>query len=323
MKCVVTGAGGFIGSHMTDLLLSQGHEVVGVDNFSTGQREFLEAAGKSPRFRLYEVDLFSAEKVLDIFLREKPESVFHFASNADIRFGLNHPRIDLEQGTLVTHHVLEASRQSGVKKFVFTSTAAVYGEPTVFPTPENCPFPVQTSLYAANKLASEGLVQAYAVGYGIQSVIFRLVSFVGDRYPHGHVFDFVNQLQKHPEYLKVLGDGTQRKSYLHVRDGVRAISHVFENMKTPVDVFNIGPDEYIRLNESIGFICEAMKLRPELRYTGGERGWIGDSPFVFLNCEKLKKTGWRSQFSTRQAIEATVGYLRENPWLLARRKVEA
>ncbi|PWU10939.1 MAG: nucleoside-diphosphate sugar epimerase, partial [Terriglobia bacterium] len=205
MKAFVTGASGFIGSHLVDRLLSDGHSVTGFDNFSTGFREFLEGACRCPQFRLIEGD------VLDYSALERAmagaDGVFHLAANADVRFGPDHPRRDLEQNTIATSHVLEAMRANSVSQIVFASTGSVYGEPEIFPTPETAPFPIQTSLYAASKLAAEGLIAAYSAAYGFRCWIFRFVSILGERYTHGHVFDFYKQLRAHPDRLDVLGDG--------------------------------------------------------------------------------------------------------------------
>ncbi|MGC2058510.1 MAG: NAD-dependent epimerase/dehydratase family protein, partial [Candidatus Sulfotelmatobacter sp.] len=192
MQVLVTGAAGFIGSNMVDRLLSAGHSVVGFDNFSTGQRRFLEIAATHPKFTLHEADLLDRDKLS--WAMKGAQLVIHFAANADVRFGTDHPRKDLDQNTIATWNVLEAMREQGCKRIVFSSTGSVYGEPDIFPTPETCTFPIQTSLYGASKLAAEGLIQAYCEGFGMQGYIFRFVSILGERYSHGHVFDFYHQL---------------------------------------------------------------------------------------------------------------------------------
>src|ERR1700685_2624900 len=196
LRVLVTGAAGFIGSNMVDRLLSDGHNVAGFDNLSTGQRRFLETALQHPHFTFHQADLLD-RKSLELAM-EGIELVVHFAANADVRFGTEHPRKDLDQNTIATWNVLEAMREQGCKRIVFSSTGSVYGEPEIFPTPETCPFPLQTSLYDASKLAAEGLIQAYSEGFGMQGYIFRFVSILGERYSHGHVFDFYQQLAEHP-----------------------------------------------------------------------------------------------------------------------------
>jgi len=246
--------------------------------------------------------------------------VFHLAANADVRFGTECPDRDLQQNTIATFNVLEAMRAGGVKRVVFSSTGSVYGEPAVFPTPEDAPFPVQTSLYGASKLAGESLIQAYCEGFGFQGFIFRFVSILGERYSHGHVFDFYQQLREHPAELHVLGNGLQRKSYLYVGDCLDAIFCALERAEARVNIFNLGTDEYCQVNDSIGWITSELDLTPALSYAGGERGWIGDSPFIFLDCAKIRGFGWRPTLSIREGIIRTLDYLRTNPWLLQDRQ---
>jgi len=317
MKYFVTGGAGFIGSNLVDRLLQLGHEVVAYDNLSTGCRRFLEMAEQSPRFRLVEGDTQDTA-ALGAAMRGA-EIVFHLAANADVRFGTEHPRRDLEQNTIATFNVLEAMRANGVKRIAFSSTGSVYGEPEVFPTPENAPFPVQTSLYAASKLAGEGLLAAYSAGFGFQAYIFRFVSILGERYSHGHVFDFYKQLLAHPDALRVLGDGKQRKSYLYVQDCIDAILLALDKAQAPVNLFNLGTAEFCEVNNSIGWICGHLQLKPQLNYTGGTRGWIGDSPFIFLDCQKMRTLGWQPKLRIQDGIVRTVDYLRANPWLLESR----
>jgi UDP-glucose 4-epimerase len=317
VKAFVTGAAGFIGSTLVDRLLSEGHEVTGFDNFSTGFREFLAGAMGHPRFRLVEADLLDLEAVKGAI--GDAEFVFHLAANADVRFGPDHPRRDLEQNTIVTWNVLEAMRSSGARRIAFSSTGSVYGEPDVFPTPETAPFPVQTSLYGASKVAAEGMIAAYAAAFGFQAYLFRFVSILGERYTHGHVFDFYRQLLAHPERLDVLGNGLQRKSYLYVQDCVSAILTAAERADAPVNVFNLGTDEYCQVNDSIGWITKALGLDPELRYAGGERGWIGDSPFIFLDCSRMRSLGWRPALTIEQGIIRTLEFLRANAWVIEKR----
>jgi UDP-glucose 4-epimerase len=317
LKILVTGAAGFIGSNLVDRLLGEGHEVTGFDDFSTGQAEFLEASLRSTRFHLERGDLLDTEALVRAM--EGAELVLHLAANADVRFGAQHPRKDLEQNTVGTANVLEAMRARGVKRVAFSSTGSVYGEPAVFPTPEDAPFPVQTSLYGASKLAAEALIEAYCEGFGMQAYIFRFVSILGERYTHGHVLDFYRQLLAHPEHLSVLGDGKQRKSYLYVGDCVEAMVLATERARARLNIFNLGTDEYCYVDDSIGWICEHLGFSPRLHYAGGERGWVGDSPFIFLDCSRIRELGWRPKLSIREAVLRTVKYLQANRWVLERR----
>jgi len=314
MNILVTGAAGFIGSNLVDYLLGLGHHVTGVDNLSTGKLEFLRQTKCNTCFRLVRADLLLDENWQQHF--ESQDLVVHLAANADVRFGPNHPAKDLEQNTIVTQRVLEAARLHGVRRIAFSSTGSVYGEATVIPTPEDAPFPIQTSLYGASKLAAEGLIGAYSEAFGMQAFIFRFVSILGERYTHGHVFDFYQQLRRHPNQLRVLGDGTARKSYLYVKDCVRAIMMAVEKSSERVNIYNLGAKEYCRVDDSIGWINETLGLSPRREYSGGDRGWVGDNPFIFLETSRIRALGWQPELSIREGIIKTVEYLRENPWLM-------
>jgi UDP-glucose 4-epimerase len=317
-KVFITGAAGFIGSNLVDRLLADGKAIVGWDNFSTGQQKFLAGALRNPGFKLVtgdNLDLPALTKAM-----EGCDTVFHLAANADVRFGLEHPARDLQQNTVATFHVLEAMRANGIRRIAFSSTGSVYGEAEIIPTPEDAPFPVQTSLYAASKVAGEGMISSYCEGFKFEGYIFRFVSILGERYTHGHVFDFYKQLIEHPDRLKVLGDGTQRKSYLYVQDCVSAILHVMElgtakKARHGVEIYNLGTDEYVQVNDSIGFICRALDLKPKLEYTGGSRGWVGDNPFIFLSTQKIRGTGWKTSLTIEQGIGRTLQWLQQNHWV--------
>jgi UDP-glucose 4-epimerase len=308
LRYLVTGCAGFIGSTLTDRLLAEGHEVVGYDNFSTGQEGFLAQARESRHFRLVRGDVLNPQ-ILGEAMRGA-EFVFHLAANADVRFGTAHPAKDLEQNTIATHNVLETMRQHGVRRMAFSSTGSVYGESPVIPTPEDAPFPIQTSLYAASKLAGEGLIAAYCTGFGFQSYIFRLVSILGERYTHGHVADFYRQLRAHPDTLTVLGDGRQRKSYLYVRDCVDAMLIATGRSGDSVNIFNVGHDAYCQVNDSIGWICTALGVTPKVEYLGGDRGWAGDNPIIFLDTRRIRALGWRPTLSIQEGVIKTLQYLR-------------
>jgi UDP-glucose 4-epimerase len=314
LKALVTGAAGFIGSNLVDRLLQLGHQVVGFDNFSTGRELFLETASQSSAFQLVRGDLMNTQAITSAM--QGIDLVFHLAANADVRFGTNQPTRDLQQNTICTSNVLEAMRLAGTRRIVFSSTGSVYGEPEVFPTPENAPFPIQTSLYAASKLACEGLIAAYCEGFGFTAHIFRFVSILGERYTHGHIYDFYNQLLKDPERLRVLGNGLQRKSYLYVQDCLDAILMALEKAQGKVNIFNLGTDEYCCVNDSIGWIVNRLGLNPKLEYTGGERGWVGDSPFIFLDCSRMRALGWKPRFSIKDGVTRTVEFLEKFPNLV-------
>ena len=242
--------------------------------------------------------------------------VFHLAANADVRFGTAQPRKDLDQNAIATWNVLEAMRRTGVRRIGFASTGSIYGEPEVFPTPETAPFPIQTSLYGASKLAAEGFIQAYCEGFGMESYIFRFVSLLGERYSHGHIIDFYRQLKEHPDRLRVLGNGKQRKSYLYVQDCIDAMIRAIGAAGGQVNIYNLGLDEFCEVNDSIQWICEALNMDPRREYTGGDRGWVGDSPFIFLDCRRIRSLGWVPRLSIRDAVVRTVEFIKNNEWIL-------
>ena len=317
MKAFVSGGAGFIGSNLVDRLLDVGHEVTVYDNLSTGLLQFLEYAKDYDRFRLVEGELLDEDTLSEAIAGH--EFVFHLAANADVRFGTEHPRRDLEQNTIVTNNVLEAMRKNGISKIAFASTGSVYGDATVIPTPENAPFPIQTSLYAASKLAGEGLIAAYCGGFGFQSWIFRFVSILGERYTHGHVFDFYGKLKQNPSRLEVLGNGKQRKSYLYIQDCIDAMLFALEKSNESVNVLNLGVDGYCEVNDSIGWICEELGVSPKLDYSGGDRGWIGDNPFIYLDTRKIQDLGWKPKLSVQDGVLKTIQYLKKNEWVFEER----
>jgi UDP-glucose 4-epimerase len=318
VRCLVTGCAGFIGSALTERLLSQGHRVIGYDNFSTGRHAFLQAARAHAGFRLVRADLLDTATLTASM--QEVDFVYHLAANADVRFGTEHPARDLEQNTFATHHVLEAMRRQGVRMIAFASSGAVYGESPLIPTPEDAPFPVQTSLYGASKAAAEGLIAAYCAGFGFQGYIFRLVSILGERYSHGHVLDFYRQLCADATRLRVLGNGRQRKSYLYVHDCVAAMLTAVEHSAEPVNIFNVGSDSSCEVNESVGWICGALGVTPQIEYGSADSGWPGDNPVIVLETSRIRALGWRPQLTIREAVLATLDYLRATPDILDERR---
>jgi len=323
----VTGAAGFIGSNLVDRLLADGCTVTGWDNLVTGQLRFLDGALPHPRFKLVRGDNLDLPALTAAM--QGADFVFHLAANADIKDGWNHPEKDLQQNTIATFNVLEAMRANGVKRIAFSSTGSVYGEAFVTPdqpTPETDAFPIQTSLYGASKIAGEGLLSSYAEGGQIaEAYIFRFVSILGERYTHGHVFDFYQQLVEHPDRLRVLGNGTQRKSYLYVQDCLDAMLHVTrqataKDARHHTQVYNLGTPEYVEVNQSIGYLCAALGLKPKLEYTGGNKGWIGDNPFIFLDTKKISATGWKPKLTIEQGIIRTLRWLEANRWVYETRR---
>ncbi|MBI5249675.1 MAG: NAD-dependent epimerase/dehydratase family protein [Desulfomonile tiedjei] len=314
MKTLVTGGAGFIGSHLVDELLRREHYVVVYDNLSTGFKRHLEPSLSTARVELAQADILDGESLARAM--EGVSTVFHLAANADVRGGRADRNVDLQQNIIGTHQVLEAMVKKGVKSIVFTSSATVYGEPDRFPTPEDYA-PVQTSLYGASKLAAEAMIQSYSEYFGITSHVFRFVSWIGERYSHGVIFDFMNKLRSNTQELEILGDGNQKKSYLHVEDGVRGMFEAIEGLRALKNVVNLGHTEYMKVTDLAEIVCEEMGLKNvSFRYTGGIRGWIGDSPFVHLDISKIRGVGFTPRVTIEEGVRRTARYLLENPWLL-------
>jgi UDP-glucose 4-epimerase len=314
MKILVTGGAGFIGSNLVDRLLKAGHSVVAYDNLLTGFKDFLKDALANPNFKFVQNDVLDTAALAQAM--KGCDFVFHLSANADVRFGLNFPKRDFDLNTTACFSVLEAMRQAGVRRIGFSSTGAIYGDAQVVPTPEDAPFPIQTSLYGAAKLAGEAMIQAYCAGFGFQGFIFRFVSILGERYHHGHIYDFYKKLRADPTQMDVLGDGKQKKSYLYIQDCFDAILIAIEKAQDKVNIFNLGGDECSDVNQSIGWICERLNIKPKLKYAGGDRGWVGDSPMVYLDCRRMKALGWKPRTSIRDGVIRTMEYLIQNPWVV-------
>ncbi len=313
---LVTGGAGFIGSHVADAVLARGARVTVYDNFVTGFREFVP---EHERVRLVEADLLDAKKV-DEAMRGV-DFVFHMAANADIKDNLREPRKCIDQNVVVTQNVLEAMRAAGCKEIAFASTGSVYGEATVIPTPEDAPMPVQTSIYATSKIAAEGLLTSYAQpapAPAFRVWIFRFVSLLGPRYTHGHVVDFFRKLKADPTRLPVLGNGLQKKSYLHVADCVSAMLVAVDKARDPINVLNLGHDEWIEVKDSIAVITRTMGVTPRIEYAGGERGWPGDSPKILLDTRRLRALGWKPTKTIEESVVETLRFLADNAYTLRR-----
>jgi len=313
-KAFVTGGAGFIGSHIADAALGRGASVVIYDNFCTGREEFVPSGKKVTVVRGDVLDLNGITKAM-----QGCDFVFHFQANADVRGGPKNPRVDLEQNTIATWNVVEAMRLNNIKHIAFASSSAVYGEPEIFPTPESCPL-VQTSLYGASKLAGEAIIEAYCEYYNMRSFMFRFVSWIGERYSHGVIFDFMKKLAADPTRLYVLGNGQQKKSYLYVKDGVSGIMTAIDRSSGSKNVFNLGHDEYITVVQLAEILFDELGLQKvKLEFEGSIRGWVGDSPLVHLDTTKMKGLGWRPETNIDQGIRKTIRFLRENPQILKER----
>ena len=314
MKAFITGGAGFIASNLADRLLQLDHSVVVYDNFSTGQRKFIEHNLQNKNYKLITADVLDKPTLTKAM--QNADIVFHFQANADVRGGMENTQIDVEQNITGTHNVLEAMKINRIDRIAFASSATVYGEPEVIPTPEDIA-PVQTSLYGASKFAAEALIQAYCEYFDMHSWIFRFVSFMGPRYTHGVIFDFMRKLKKDPTTLHILGDGSQRKSYLHVNDGINAILAAIEKTKEKTNIFNLGNKEWINVTDLADILCETLQIQDvKYEFAGGIRGWKGDTPFVHLDISKIRALGWEPEYSVKDTIIKTVNYLSDNEELL-------
>jgi len=306
MRTVVTGGAGFIGSWLVDRLIKEGHEVIVVDNFSSGRVENLNKHLSNPRFKIIKADL---KNLSDWSFMKNVEVVFHLAANPEVRVSSINPRVHFEENVLATFNVLEASRLYDVPYFVFTSSSTVYGEAKVMPTPEDYHPLEPISVYGASKLACENFIITYSKLYGIKGVIYRLANIIGGRSTHGVIWDFIHKLKKNPYCLEILGDGTQQKSYLHVSDCVEAMLYLFNKVKDLIkdyEVFNIGNDDWVRVIEIADIVVEEMGLK-DVKYTfkpmtPDGRGWPGDVKLMLLDISKAKKYGWRPKLSSKKAI---------------------
>ncbi len=317
-RVCITGGAGFIGSNLAEWLSAEGVEVTILDDFRTGRREFVVDALEREAVRLVEGDVLDLATLEDAL--EGCDWVFHMQANADVRGGPEHPRRDVEQNVLATSNVLEAMRACGATRIAFTSTGSIYGEPAVFPTPENVALPIQTSLYGASKLAAEGLIEAYTASYGFTGVICRLVSILGERYTHGHLFDFYRALRRDPTHLSVLGDGRQEKSYLYVQDCLSAILTAVERHRDEpgAHIYNLGTGETLCVEDSVGIVARHLSLAPRIEYAGGRRGWIGDSPLIHLDTTRIQALGWRPRLTIEQAALRTLEWFDANEYVWER-----
>lgn len=306
MRYFVTGSAGFIGSHLTERLLSLGHQVVGYDNLVTGRLSFINHLSNNPKFQFFQADLADKETLASAMAG--CNFVYHLAANADVRHGTPYPYRDLEQNTLATFNVLEAMRKHQIRQIAFTSTSAVYGDQSHFPISEDAPFPIQTSFHGASKVAAEGLITAYCEGFDFKTTIFRFACIVGERYHHGHLFDFFSQLQKNPNQLHILGNGEQKRQFVYISDCIDAILLACEKSTEKVGIFNVGTEDFHTINQSADWVAACMGLNPTKTYSGGPKGWRGDNLQISLDCTRLYKLGWYPKVDSQTGVEKTIRY---------------
>jgi UDP-glucose 4-epimerase len=315
-RVLVTGGAGFVGSHLTEALLGAGAQVAVYDNGSTGQWQFLDGAYGTYSTKLRQFRGHLSDTELLCAAMAGCDLVIHLAANADIRHGIEYPDRDFEQNLGGTQTVLRTMHHLGIKRIAFASSGAVYGGHSGFAITEDCPFPIQNSFYGASKLAAESLISAYASMFDMRAYIFRFVPMLGERYSHGHIFDFVKKLRANPDHIEVLGSGQVRKYCVYVGDAMRAVLMGIQMETTPVNVFNIGNPSCYTIDEVVEWVAWDMQLTPGITYTG--KRWVGDNPDMNLDASRMHTLGWWPQVSTREAVRRTVSYLLDNPWLLAR-----
>ncbi|HVK60283.1 MAG TPA: NAD-dependent epimerase/dehydratase family protein [Bdellovibrionales bacterium] len=309
MKVFVTGGAGFIGSHLCRRFLQDGHDVVAFDNLILGRREFLKEFESNPHFRFVEADLVDLARVKQEM--KGCDLVVHMAANSDISQGAARTDVDMNNGTIATYNTLEAMRVNEVKQLIFASTSAIYGEADVKPTPEGYGplFPI--SFYGASKLACEAMVSAFSHNCGIKAWVYRFANIVGTPSTHGAIHDFVSRLIKSPKALEVLGNGTQRKSYLHVDDCVDGMLFGYKKSQEAFQCFNLAS----RGVSNVRFIAEEVvrQMTPvlgqqaTLKFGEGDRGWVGDVPYTYLDGSKLESLGWKARLESDEAVRAAIG----------------
>lgn len=310
----VTGGAGFVGSNLCEKLLLLNYKVIALDNFKTGKYFFLKKCSQNSNFQIKKIDLKNKKKLINTI---KPNSIiFHLSANADLQFGINNRIIDIKENIQVTHNILEACIKKKMKKIIFSSTGSVYGEANSFPTPENYNYPIQTSLYANSKNCCEGMITAYSKYFNLNYTIFRFVSVLGQKYTHGHVKDFCKKLIKNKNKIKIFGNGKQKKSYMHVDDCVNALIMSIKNKKFDKEIFNLGTEEWITVNQSLNLICKILDVKPKVIREEKKSGWPGDNPKILLATNKIKKLGWKTKKNIKESITDTVEYLISNRFLL-------
>ena len=301
-RCFVTGAAGFIGSHLVECLLTEGCTVSGYDNLTSGHEEWIAPFTENPRFTFIKGDLLDNELLQRSV--NGHQTVFHLAANGDIRAALNNPRLDLEQGPLATYNVIEAIRKNKSKYLLFTSSGAVFGLTSQIPTAETVAPLLPISMYAGSKMACEGLISAAANTFGFKARIYRLGNVVGGRMTRGVIYDFIHKLKRNPKELEILGDGQQEKNFILVDDVVEGMLYSLIKDNDPVcDLFHLGAPDSLKICDLARIVVEEMGLEGvRFKYTGGRSGWPGDQPTAIFNIDKIKSLNWQPKYTSVQAV---------------------
>lgn len=310
MKILVTGGAGFIGSNLSRKLSDSKYfpveEIVVIDNLSLGKKEFIDDLIDDERFFFYKEDLLNFETTLKIFEKHNFDLVWHLSANSDIGYGAKFTDWDLKQGTLVTYNILECMKRTNVKKIIFASTSAIYGEATVLPTPENYGPLHPISFYGASKLACEGLITAFCHNFEFQAWIYRFGNIVGKNGTHGAIFDFINKLKRNQSELEVLGNGNQAKPYLYAEDCVDGMAFGFKNSSSQVNFFNLACEGATSVSVIAKSVIDIVSPTANIKYTGGERGWVGDVAQVRLDTKKMEDIGWKATYTSDEAVKKAI-----------------
>jgi len=305
MKILISGGAGFIGSHLCDALIHEKHNVVVVDNLLLGSVDNIGHLIKNDMFIFYQEELLDYESINDIFCKEKFDIVFHLAANSDIAKSLDDPSVDFNNTFLTTYNLLNLMKKHDVKKIVFASTSAIYGDTNKKIVEDFGPlFPV--SHYGAAKLSSEAFISSFCENYGMQAWITRFPNVVGERATHGVILDFIKKLRDNQTELVVLGNGEQYKPYLYVKDLVEAIIYVWKNSDEKINYFNIGVESRTKVKDIARMVIEEMGLESAIKYTGGSRGWVGDVPEFNYSLEKIHGLGWKAKNSSDDAVRLSI-----------------
>lgn len=313
MNFFLTGGAGFIGSHIADRLLQNKHKVTVFDNFSTGKKLFIKHNLRKSNFRLIQGDLLDLKKLKKAI--KGADFVFSLAGHADVKEGINNHEIDHLQNLETTRNLLEAMYQNNIKKIAFSSTSVVYGDAVKKPTPEFYPLS-PNSFYSASKAACEMYIQTYGSYYDWRVFIFRFIPFLGERYNHGIIYDLTKKILKNPKFLEIFSDGTPKKSFIYIKDGIDLIFKVTSKSKQKINIYNVGTDRIVTIDQIVNIIMNTLKVNLPKKYLGGERGWKGDDKYIHLDTTKAKSLGWRPKVKLEEAIFKTIDYLQKNPELL-------
>jgi UDP-glucose 4-epimerase len=306
MNILVTGGAGFIGSHLCDVLLSSNHKVTVLDNLSLGREGNVAHLKGNPDFRLVVGDILDDEKLSVLFSESAFDTVFHLAANSDIAISHTKPQVDLESTFLTTFKVLNMMRLHQVKRIIFASTSAIYGDPGKNKLTESFGPLLPVSHYGAGKLASEAFISSFSENYGIQAWIVRFPNVVGERATHGAIFDFIRKAQSNLDYLEVLGNGEQNKPYVYVKDLVNALIFVWQNSGEKINLFNVGVDSRTKVSSIARIVLDELDSEKEIRYTGGAQGWVGDVPEFEYDLTKIHQLGWKASLTSDESVRKSV-----------------